>query len=261
MPVNEEMFARYPEWHGNKMAYARLMLPDALPDVDWCVYCDVDFLWLRDVAELWKEKEEGITLVGTMDGARVTLDEESRWFADNGYAFDPERYFCSGLCFMNLKVFRRRRLTDSVMELLEKHQDFLHPDQNALNIATYGSTKLVSKCWQQFHQDVTPAMVKEGVVIHYAGAIPWKPSPLKIGLLSDLTLIWHRMNAQARGISLWKSLRMHFSTRYILWHRGLRNIFAVLNGIHCLGWLRWLLCKTGHGGVWQYWERASESLV
>ncbi len=51
--VNDELFKDYPAWHGNKMAYARLMLPDVLPDVDWCIYCDVDFLWMKDVAKLW----------------------------------------------------------------------------------------------------------------------------------------------------------------------------------------------------------------
>ena len=73
--------------------------------------------------------------------------------------------------------------------------------------------------------------------------------------MCDLMLLWHRMNAEARGITLWQSLRMHFGIGHIFWHRGLRNLLYFLNCIHCLGPLRWLLVKTGHRGVWEYWAR------
>lgn len=253
--VNDELFRDYPDWHGNKMAYARLMLPDALPNDDWCIYCDVDFLWMKDVAELWAERDEKYAFIGTRDGAKWTLDREKVWFEKNGYPFDPETYFCSGLCFFNLKAFREQGLVRKMETILKSHPDIQYPDQAALNIATYGQTKILPKCWQQFHQDIVPAMVDEGVVIHYAGAIPWKPIKKKIGLLSDLTLLWHRMNAEARGITLWQSLRRYFGVGHILWHRGLRNLLYFLNRIYCLCPLRWLLVKTGHKGVWKYWER------
>ena len=258
--VNDELFKDYPAWHGNKMAYARLMLPDALPEVGWCVYCDVDFLWMKDIAELWKERDDRYAFLGTRDGAQWTLDCEKVWFEKNGYQFDPETYFCSGLCFFNLKAFREQGLVRKIEEILKRHSDIQYPDQAALNIVTFGHTKIVSKCWQQFHQDIVPSMVDEGVVIHYAGAIPWKPIKTKIGLLSDLTLLWHRMNAEARGITLWQSLRMYFSVWHILWHRGLRNLLCFLNRVHCLGPLRWLLGKTGHEGVWEYWSRSMSKI-
>ena len=253
--VNDDLFKDYPAWHGNKMAYARLMLPDALPEVDWCVYCDVDFLWMKDVAELWNERDDRYVFLGTKDGAQWTLDRERIWFEKNGYPFDPETYFCSGLCFFNLKAFRELGLVRKIEEILKKHADIQYPDQAALNIVTFGNTKIVPKCWQQFHQDMTPQMVEEGAVIHYAGAIPWKPIKTKLGLMGDLMLLWHRMNAEARGITLWQSLRMHFGIGHIFWHRGLRNLLYFLNRIHCLGPLRWLIVKSGHRGVWEYWER------
>lgn len=253
--VNDELFKDYPAWHGNKMAYARLMLPDVLPDVDWCIYCDVDFLWMKDVAKLWAERDDKYALVGTRDGAQWTLDREKIWFEKNGYPFDPETYFCSGLCFFNLKAFRGQGLVRKMETILKSHPDIQYPDQAALNIVTVGQTKIVDKSWQQFHQDISAKMVKEGVVIHYAGAIPWKPIKNGVGLLSDLTLLWHRMNAEARGITRWQSLRMYFSVCHILWHRGLRDALCALKRVHCLGPLRWSLVKTGHKGVWDYWER------
>lgn len=258
--VNDELFQNYPLWHGNRMAYARLILPDALACVDWCIYCDVDFLWMKDIAELWAERENRYTLIGTKDGAQWTLDREKVWFEGNGYQFNPNTYFCSGLCVFNLKAFREQNLINKVEEILKKHPDIQYPDQAALNIVTFGQTKIVSKCWQQFHQDVTAEMVKEGVVIHYAGAIPWKPINIKIGLMSDLMLLWHRMNAEIRGITLWQSLRMYFGVGHILWHRGLRDVLYTLNRIHCIAPFRFVLSATGHYGTWTYLQHGFSRL-
>ena len=259
--VNDELFKDYPAWHGNKMAYARLMLPDVLPDVDWCIYCDVDFLWMKDVAKLWAERDDKYALVGTRDGAQWTLDREKIWFEKNGYPFDPETYFCSGLCFFNLKAFRGQGLVRKMETILKSHPDIQYPDQAALNIVTVGQTKIVDKSWQQFHQDVRPEMVQEGCVIHYAGAIPWKSPKGAASLLRDLDLLWHRMNAEARGITVWHSLWTYMSVGKIVYHRGLRNALYCLNRIHCLGWLRWLLFKTNHKGVWDFWEMGIARII
>ena len=256
IPVNDGLFKDYPAWHGNKMAYARLMLPDILPEVDWCIYCDVDFLWMRDIAELWAERDESCAFIGTKDGSKWALDMEEAWFLKHGFPFDREKYFCSGLSFMNLKYFRNEGLIEKCKAILTNYPDIQFPDQAALNIVVWGSLKLVPQCWQRIHQYVTPEMIAEGAVVHYAGAIPWKPIKNKVGLLSDLTLLWHRMNAEARGISVWDSLRKYFGIGYILWHRGLRNVLYVLNRIKCLAPLRWILVKVGHAGVWEYWIRS-----
>ena len=219
LPVDEAMFANYPAWNGNRMAYARLILPDALPEVEWVVYCDVDFTWMRDIAELWREREEGLAFIGTKDGAEWTLDREEQWFAKQGYPFDREKYFCSGLCFMNLKVFRDDRLISKCQEVMAR-PGINFPDQAALNVATWGRTKLVPQVWQRFTEVVTQEEIDGGVVIHHAGEVPWKPMK-GIAYLSDTRLIWHRMNARYRGISLWRSLRMWFSPGRIVWHRFL----------------------------------------
>ena len=217
LPVNEAMFAKYPAWNGNRMAYARLILPEALKDVEWVVYCDVDFTWMRDIAELWREREDGIALIGTKDGTGWTLDREEKWFAKYGYPFDREKYFCSGLCFMNLKVFRDETLIAKCQEVMAR-PDIQYPDQAALNIATFGRTKLVPQVWQRFTEVVTQDELDRGVVIHHAGEVPWKPLKAT-DLISDTKLIWFRLNARIHGISLWRSLRRRFGVMAIVMHR------------------------------------------
>ena len=86
----------YPKWNGNRMAYARLLLPEALPDVDYVIYCDVDFLWLRDVAELWKCRDSQYVLQSVKD-MDDTVQKEECWFRKNGLPFNSEKYVCCGL--------------------------------------------------------------------------------------------------------------------------------------------------------------------
>lgn len=258
LPVNDELFKDYPAWHGNKMAYARLMLPTALPDVDWIVYCDVDFLWLRDIGELWDERDDSLAFIGVQDLSEVTRRSEKKWFEDRGYPFDMDNYFCSGLCFMNLKAFREEKLVDQIMKVLDQHKDIQFPDQAALNIVTWGRRKLVDGRWQRFIANLTRDDVSAGVVIHHAGNLPWKPLGRKIHLLCDATILWHRMNAEIYGLSTWRSLRRWMSASHIIWHRGLYAMLQV-PGVKCLA--RSVCRWSGYLGVWTGLERTSRRLL
>jgi len=285
LPVNDELFKDYPAWHGNKMAYARLMLPTALPEVDWIIYCDVDFLWLRDIGELWEEKSahaalfqqaartplppcmasqtsqtsqtSEIAFIGVLDNHLPTRLSEKKWFEERGYPFDLDDYFCSGLCFMNLKAFREEKLVDRIMEVLDRHKDIQFPDQAALNIVTWGRRRLVDGRWQRFIADLTRVDVERGVVIHHAGNIPWKPLERKIHLLCDATMLWHRMNAEIYGISTWQSLRRWLSVPHILWHRGL---YFALQVPPVRFVVRNLCERCGHPGVWTGLEWTSRRI-
>lgn len=216
--VEERLFDSYPAWHGNKMAYARLLLPEMLPDTAWCVYCDVDFSWCRDIAELWREREDRYSMLVTLDGVASTFDTEEKWFREKGLPFDRKTYFCSGLCFMNLNAFREQCLIDKIYDFLERYPDAHYPDQNALNAVTFGRTKLVSQCWQRFPLALSQDDLDCGVVIHHAGEVPWKRMTRR-QLLSDAMLVWHRLNAEFRGISVWQSLRTYFGVGQIVLHR------------------------------------------
>lgn len=218
LPVDEQLFAEYPAWHGNKMAYARLMLPTALPEVDWIVYCDVDFLWLRDIGELWAERDDSLAFIGVQDLHLGTRLSEKAWFEARGYPFDLDNYFCSGLCFMNLRAFREEGLVGRIKDVLDKHKDIQFPDQAALNIVTWGRRKLVDGRWQRFSERLTREDLKAGVVIHHAGDVPWKKRKGGRGIdfISDAKLLWHRANARYLGITAWQSLRKTFSPMEIL---------------------------------------------
>ena len=256
--INDEMFSEYPDWHGNKMAYARLILPDLLTNVDWCIYCDVDFLWLCDISQLWNECDKHYALIGTKDGTDSTLEKEKLWFERNNYQFDPNKYFCSGLCLFNLKLFRELNLVHKIEEILKNHSDIQYPDQAALNIVTYGKTKLVSQKWQRFPEKVSQDDLDQGCVIHHAGEIPWKRIKGNVRILSDTIMLWHYFNAEILGTTVWKSLRRYNSATGIIYHRSLFWIMRC----PIVSWPLKMLCKAiNHPGVYAFLECRSRRLI
>ena len=245
--VDEKLFAAYPKWNGNRMAYARLLLPDILKDVDWILYSDCDFLWMRDVAELWQERDDRFTVVSVRDEGSWN-NKERLWYEKNGYTVDGTHYFCSGMCLFNLKRFRSERLSHKVSDVLLAHPDVPYVDQTALNIVCAGSVKLVSCKWMCFTHELTEELHAKPAVIHHAGEVPWR-FVRRLQQLSDTMLMWHDFNATIRGITRWQSLRKKFSISQIVWHRmlALSMRFKLIRGFANGGC--YLLKK---GGAYRY---------
>lgn len=246
IPVDQKMFEGLPKWNGGYMVYTRLLLPRLLKDVDWCIYCDCDFLWLKDVAELWSERDDQYAMLGTRDGAGWTLDIEGKWFAEHGFAFDRDDYFCAGLTFFNLKKFRDEGIDKKCFEILQLHPPF--NDQSVLNITCLGRVKLVPQTWQRFTEVVTQEEVERGVVIHHAGQVPWTKMHWS-QQLDDCRLLWHRHHAKYRGISTWRSLRMFYSPARLIAARAITWLFRC----PVLTQAMELVAKLGrHPGVYSY---------
>lgn len=242
--IDESVFADYAEWSGNRMTYARLMLAELLPDVDHVIYCDTDYLWLTDVSELWKLRDDAVILQSSRDGAPETELRERVWCEKNGLAFDPERYFCAGLSFYNLRLFRQEQIIRQVSDFLVAHPDVPFADQTAMNVLLGQRVRLLPQKWQRFSRDLTDEELKLGCAIHFAGETPWRNLGLWITTITDSMLVWHRFNAHIHHISTWQSLRCWYGTceiirRRLVFHLALIPIFRNL--------FFYLLRHTGRG--------------
>ena len=137
--IDDARFSGFRAWNGEgRMAYARLLLPDMLPDSQFAIYCDTDFLWTADIASLWELRDASVPLQACPDGTADTLRRERAWFAENGIPFDAERYICSGLLVMNLDMFRKLNLGNALLEFIRNHPDAHFPDQAAINAVVRG---------------------------------------------------------------------------------------------------------------------------
>jgi hypothetical protein len=141
--ISDEALKDCPEYRGSRLTYARLLLPALLPDVRHIIYCDCDFLWRADIADLWRERNDSIILQSTRDGAAETEAVERRWFARHGYTFESPAYFCAGLMICNLELFRTRGISKQAFDFLRRHPDVNRADQTALNVLLSRETRLL----------------------------------------------------------------------------------------------------------------------
>ena len=214
LPVDMRRFTSLRSWHGGgRMTYARLLLPELLPDTRHVIYCDVDFLWLVDVAGLWALRHDDVVCLGVPDGTEVVIERECKWFEAHGFPFDGTRYFCAGMCLLNLELCRQMDIAGKCLSFLSRWPDAQFPDQTALNAvlgerpSRSGVTNLVllPEKWNRLSRVVTAADLKDGCAIHYAGDTPWKRAGW-YAPLSDVVMLWYREYGRILGIGTWRAL-------------------------------------------------------
>ena len=242
-PIDEAAFASLPAWSGNRMTYARLMLPQALPEVEFVIYSDTDMLWLAPVEALWaKRKAEKLACV-VRDGYPETEAREAAWFARKGFPFDPERYFCAGLLLLNLKLMREERIVQRTFDFLAEHPDCQFADQTAFNVLLRDRATHLPRSWQVLTRLVRREDFDAPVVLHFGGDIPWKRHGWW-SLLSDPVMLWHRFNDVAVLGGRGRSLSRYFTRGQRFYKRAL---CLVLNNT-CFRWVFYGVCRwTGRG--------------
>lgn len=170
--INMEQFDKFPGWNGSRATYARLCLPSILSDVDWCVYADVDTLFVDDPLELISLYDPTIALQGALD--RIASKGAQKWYERNGIPLSPEEYVCAGFILINLAWFRKHDMERRALQFLSEHQGVPFPDQDALNILCAGNKRLLPDGWGNF--SFQPFGVERLKCIHFAGTFepPWR---------------------------------------------------------------------------------------
>ncbi len=172
-------FECLPKFHGSHATFARLLLQDLLPDENWTIYTDVDTLWLKDVAELWAQRDPAHALMAAPDGSGFEAFSHGAVLARERYpeigGKAPERYFGAGILMLNLKKLREIGFARKVADLVSRVGDrFKYSDQDFYNfLLPYPKAKLVDPRWNTFacHWGTYGTGAQ---VIHYAGWVPWK---------------------------------------------------------------------------------------
>ncbi len=222
--INEADLSAFPLFHGNRMAYARLLLPYLKPETKHIIYCDVDFLWIADISELWDLQDDSVPYQSTKDMVQSTIVFEREWFCRNAIPFNADRYFCTGLSFFNLNAFREKGLTESICDFLRNHQDVLLADQTAMNALIGKDIGLLPQRWQIIPRYVPDSIYDTPIVLHYAGESPWSISNIS-KMITDTQLLWFRFDATIRGCTTWQSLRRYYSAMRII---GSRLTFKII---------------------------------
>lgn len=170
VPVDMTRFSALRGWSNNSLgAYARLLIPDLLPEADWCVYADGDTLFAGDPLKrqaLWKGD---CALMGHLDAFDAN---QPVWHHERNLPWHDDTHICSGFILMNLEWFRVHDATDRCLELLKEHPDFPCVDQDALNVVCENNIKLLPDEWGVLVYTLHGCV--KGGCLHYVGDRPWE---------------------------------------------------------------------------------------
>lgn len=170
--IDASLFDRYRSWHGSRVIYARLMLPDLLPDDGWCAYADVDTLFTDDPLKLIAFEDDRFSMRGRREYPFKDLVAKDAWFRERQLPFDRDKYVCSGFLLLNLAWFRANDGIAKAFAFLEAHPDVELPDQDALNAVCCETSEPLPYEWGTFGCEAF-AEGRPGC-IHYPGHNPWK---------------------------------------------------------------------------------------
>jgi len=166
-----------------EISFARLLIPELLPDLSRVLYLDADVLVLGDVTELWDTPLDGVPVAAVVDPMVTT------WDAPRGI-HNPELvagrgatpYFNSGVLLVDADAWRARDLTAAAVAYGRREaRRIVLSDQEILNAVVDGAFLALDERWNQsaihLEQEPSPAFearLARTRVLHYYGRIkPW----------------------------------------------------------------------------------------
>lgn len=129
--------------------YLRLFLPGLVPQhMQRLLYLDCDVLVNGDLGPLWDLPLGDAPLAAVRDGTNRSAGERGGIPGAGPHIKATAPYFNSGVLLMNLPVWRRTKVTEQCLEYLHEYEDRLRfPDQDALNLVTYGQWLRLERKW------------------------------------------------------------------------------------------------------------------
>jgi lipopolysaccharide biosynthesis glycosyltransferase len=179
--------------HPTSATYARLLLPQLLPD-DWdkVIYLDVDTITLSPFDELWDLDLHGLPIGAVIDPFNPSIGSPRGVQCWEEVGLDPEApYFNAGMLVIDLAVWRRDQIAARTLAYVEEHAACIGLlDQEGLNAVVNGGFLAVDEVWNMTDarygpphpatSGTTPPAVSEDAlrnprVRHFTGKRkPWK---------------------------------------------------------------------------------------
>lgn len=145
--------------------YYRLFIPNMFKNIDKAVYLDSDTVVLTDIARIFETPIEN-RLAAVVSDAVIESEETFIRYAEEAVGVKYNRYFNSGMMFMNLAEMRKIGLQERFTYLLKKyHFNTICPDQDYLNVICKDKVVYLDKGWNKMTVDQDSE--DELKIIHY----------------------------------------------------------------------------------------------
>ena len=216
--------------HVSHVAYYRLMIADALPTkLDKVLYIDCDMLVRDDIVKIWEKDLDEQYCLAVPDIACPFVFAQAHPETKNSWPYlasinpiknfkqlgieEKQRYFNSGLMYINLKRWRDEYLSTQFLTCLEENHKFIWCwDQYALNVVMAGQWGKLEMKWNQgLHVYEFPSIVHGPIPANEFEEFRENPSII------------------------------HFTTEHKPWHYGAtgRNVDMFFEALDRTAWKDW----------------------
>jgi lipopolysaccharide biosynthesis glycosyltransferase len=193
LKVDQSRLAALPERRGSRMTYAKLVLPEILPDIGVAIYVDADMLFFRGVEEICPKGAGNWLLAGVRDYFAV-LENECPWLDQLPIADRKLPYINCGVMWMNLEGLRRMDFTTYAIAARAQLPNARQGDQSVFNFICRGRIDLLDEGLNHRTGLGSNQPLNEGdlnINLHYIGAPkPWLGAPKTNNWLAHT--LWHQ---------------------------------------------------------------------
>jgi lipopolysaccharide biosynthesis glycosyltransferase len=233
--VSDEKFKGFRPLVGNLFAYAKLLVPECVPEAR-TICCDSDLIITLDIFRLYNEGLDGYAL-GASGLGSVEYAFERPFYSKLGMDLKAP-VFNSGVLLLDLERWRKEGIADTCWQFGAKYSTYLvTADQTILNAVFY---KNFAKLHPRYNQDLGPIAPLNNNdyrdrIYHFIGTPkPWDPFgsvfhryyPIYAKYLAQTAMPPRRLteNLSWRAVSRSVRLARHYRAcrrRNGLWRRNL----------------------------------------
>ena len=206
--IDMSLFAKFGEWHGSKASWARLLIPELLPDVDRCVYSDCDMLFVADPREMLDTLDDPNVLIAGHHEPYMGRCCDKLWCQKHRLEFDSATNLCAGLLALNLAALRSENIVEKCFAFVAKNPDVPLLDQTTLNRVCFGRKTLLPDGWGLYTHECH-AFDGRIKAIHYNACLCWPWETCRIyqhvtwlAIAKEECAIWLGFEARILGLSL-----------------------------------------------------------
>lgn len=129
--------------------YYRMFIPSLFPEYKKGIYLDSDIVVVDDISKLYFEDIKDY-LVGAVADEVIAGSKVFQQYTKDALDLEPNKYFNSGVLLMNLEMFRKEKIEEKFLHLLNKYNfDVIAPDQDYLNILCKNKVKYINRGWDR----------------------------------------------------------------------------------------------------------------
>jgi len=195
--IDQNRLLALPERRGSRMTYAKLVLPEILPELDSIIYLDADVLCYRGLESVGPPAGEDHWLLAGARDFFAVIAKDCPWLDQVPPAERRLPYINCGVMWMNLKGLREMDFTTRAIAARAAIPVARQGDQAVFNFLCRGHSHILPPAVNHFTSLGSTRPFREGNLklnIHYIGSPkPWLGPPKTSTWLAHS--LWHQARA------------------------------------------------------------------